>query len=200
MMPASSIATIPTPPRVVLIRVSTHDSRGDRYEAPRWHIVGDLHSYEWNQRWFHFETDVTLGQQDDGSFLLDVTDLGLDPETCLAYHDAEERRQQLDEEEERYNLHDDDGPCLCGQIAVQMNILRDLKPAIEEAVFTRFDAWTRRRHLVALGVALGFTDFDRPAWLERLRLAGPPEPQEEAQEAPAVAVTEPYPVAAEWTF
>ncbi len=200
MIPASSIATIPTPPRVVLIRVATHDSRGDRHYTPLWHIVGELRDYEWNQRWLHFETEVTLGLQKDGSFLLDVTDLGLDPETCLTYHDAEERREQLDAEEERYNLHDDDGPCLCGQIAVQMNILRDLKPAIEEAVFERFDAWTRRRHLVALGVALGFQDFDRPAWLERLGLLVAAEPEAEPVASASAATMAPSPVAADWTL
>ena len=159
--------------------------------------MGYLVHYEFKQRWL-YNRGVALGQQDDGSFLLNVTDLGLDPETCLAYYDAEERREQLDTEEERYNLHDGDGPCLCGQIAVQMKILRDLKPAIEEAVFDRFDAWTRRRHLVVMGVALGFPDFDRPAWLKRLGLA--PEPVAEPEPEAPVTATAPYPVAADWTL
>ena len=107
MIPATSlvpVGTNHTPPRVVLIRVNTHDWRGDRYDMHVWHIVGDLVYYEFDQGWLHFETKVTLGLQKDGSFLVDVADLGLDPKDCLAYADAEERCEQLKIEEDMYNL------------------------------------------------------------------------------------------------
>jgi hypothetical protein len=204
MIPATSLlpaATIPTPPRVVLIRVSTHSVRGDKHAEPFWHILGDLRHYEITQR-FMYLTDVALGKQTDGSYLLNVADLGLDPDECMAYYDAEERYSDLCLEEDRFDLHSDpDGECLCGQIAEAKAITDKYDPKITAAVLEHFDAWTRRRHLVALGVALGFPDFDRPAWLERLGLAGPSEPEVEAQETPAVPeATAPYPVATDWTI
>ena len=141
--------TIPAPPRIVLIRIKTHAS-GNKFAEPYWHIVGDLQHYEWITR-FQYAKYVTLGEQNDGSYLLDVTDLGLDPVACLAYYDAEERRGELETEEDMYNLHSDpEGRCLCDQIAAQQAILDTHEPVITAAVNERYDAWTRRRHLVAL--------------------------------------------------
>lgn len=199
LMPA---ATIATPPRVVLIRISTHDYRGEKYDAPFWHILGDLRDYEVTRRWRHlFSPPLVLGKQDDGDYILDVTDLDLDADECLAYADAEQRRDELDDEEYRYNLHSDDSSqCLCGEIAEQQMIMDKYKSKITEAVCERFDAWTRRLHLVALGVALGFPDFDRPAWLERLGLLAPAEAEPEMKvelEAPAAVAPA---VAADWAI
>jgi hypothetical protein len=141
--------TIPAPPRIVLIRIKTHAS-GNKFAEPYWHIIGDLHHYEFVQRW-QYGQEVKLGDHDDGSYLLDVTDLGLDPSACMAYYDAEERRGELETEEDMYNLHSDpEGRCLCDQIAEQQAILDTHEPVITAAVLERYDAWTRRRHLIAL--------------------------------------------------
>jgi hypothetical protein len=190
LMPA---ATIPTPPRVVLIRISTHDYRGEKYNAPLWHVLGDLRHYEVTRRWRHlFSPPLILGKQADGDFILDVTDLGLNADECLAYADAQERCGELEDEEFRFSLHaDDSSQCLCGEIAEQLRIMDKYRSKIGAAVCERFDAWTRRLHLVALGVALGFPDFDRPAWLERLGLLAPAEAEPE-EKTPAAA---PEPVA-----
>jgi hypothetical protein len=205
MQPATSLlpaATIPVPPRTVVMSVKTHSWKGEKLEAPFWHILGYRDHYEYNRRWFN-QADVVLGDQNDGIHILDVTTLGLDPTECMAYLDAEERYSDLCIEEDRYNLHSDpDGKCLCGQIADQKAIMELYESKIDAAVLEHFDAWTRRRHLVALGVALGFTDFDRPAWLARLGLA--PEPETEAPTAAGAAFTATVPavepVAVDWTI
>jgi hypothetical protein len=205
MQPAASLlpaGTIPAPPRVCIIRVTTHTYRGEKYDTPLWHVHGDLRHYEVTHRWRHlFSAPLVLGKQDDGDYILDVTDLGLDADECLAYADAKERCVELQDEEYRYNLHSDSSSqCLCGEIAEQQAIMDKYESKITDAVNERFDAWTRRRHLVALGVALGFPDFDRPAWLERLGLV--PEPEVEAPAAAGAAAVDPapYPVAADWTI
>ena len=149
------IPTIPVPPRVVVMRVTTHSWTGMKHEMPFWHILGYLDCYESNRRWFNQE-DVTLGDQGNADHILDVTTLGLDPAECMAYLDAEERYGDLQTEEDRYDLHSDaDGECLCGQIAEQKAIMDLYESKITEAVIARFDAWTRRRHLVALADSTG---------------------------------------------
>ena len=51
---------------------------------------------------------------------------------------------------------------------------------IDAAVKEHFDAWTRRRHLVALGSALGMPSFDMPAWSAKMdALVGGAEPTPE---------------------
>ena len=157
--------------------------------------MGDLRHYECMERWRNGRA-VTLGDQDDGSWLLDVTDLGLDPAICRAYNDAEERRDELENEEYMYNMHSDpDSECLCGEIAEQERILNKYAPVITAAVNERFDAWTRRRHLVALGVDMGL-----PSCNPGLYDSWVPAPAEEP-ETPTVApapVQEPYPTLSDW--
>lgn len=149
-----SAATIPAPQHVILIRIKTH-AGGNKFAEPYWHIVGDLRSYEFVQRW-QYEREVTLGDQGDGTWLLDVLDLGLDPAICQAYYAAEIRREEMETEEDMYNLHSDpDGQCLCGHIAEQQAILDTHEPVITAAVNERYDSWARRKHLVALGAAAG---------------------------------------------
>lgn len=193
--PAPTVApTIPTP-RVILIRVIL-PVRDHYSPKPHWYIVGDLYHYEFTQRFQHGCT-VNFGAQDDGSWLLDVTDLGLDPAVCLAYADAEERRFELETEEDRFDLHSDpDGKCLCAQIAEQEAILDAHKPVITAAVNERFDAWTRRRHLVALGVETGL-----PCCNPGMYGSWTPAPTEEAEAhavTAAAAATDPYPTWAQW--
>jgi hypothetical protein len=202
MIAAASAAAI-APTRICLIHVITHYGTGEKYDSPAWHVLGDLRHYEITRR---FSPPLVLGKQADGHYILDVTDLGLDADECLAYADAQERCGELEDEEYRFNLHSDDSShCLCGEIAEQQAIMDKYRSKINMAVCEHFDAWTRRRHLVALGVALGFPDFDRPAWLERLGLTPVAEAEAEAEpEAPAAAgaaaTTAPYPVAADWTL
>jgi len=192
--------TIPVPPRVVVMKVTTHSWQGVKLETPFWHILGYRDIYESNRRWFNME-DVVLGDIGDGIHILDVTTLALDPTDCMAYLDADERYNDLCLEEDRYDLHSDpDGKCLCPQIAKQKAIMDLYESKIDTAVKEHFDAWTRRRHLVALGSSLGMPSFDMPAWSACLGLQVSAEPQEVAEVVPTVAVTEPYPVAAEWTF
>jgi len=169
MQPATSLLpTIPVPPRVVVMRVTTHSWTGAKHETPLWHILGYRDHYELNRRWFYLE-DMHLGCQENGDYILDVTTLGLDPAECMAYLDAEERYNDLCMEEDRYDLHSDpDGECLCGQINEQKAIMDLYDPKITAAVNEHFDAWTRRRHLVALGSALGMPAFDMPSWSAKL--------------------------------
>jgi hypothetical protein len=169
--------TIPVPPRIVVMSVKTHSWKGEKLEAPFWHILGYRDINESNRRWFNQE-DVTLGDTGDGTHILDVTALGLDPTECMMYLDAEERYSDLCIEEDRYDLHSDpDGDCLCAQIAEQKAIIDRYDSKIDAAVKEHFDAWTRRRHLVALGSALGMPSFDMPAWSARLdALVGEPSP------------------------
>jgi hypothetical protein len=168
VLPALPAGTIPVPARVVLMRVTTHNWNGVKHATPFWHILGYRDHIDFNRRWFNQE-DVTLGDQGDGDHILDVTTLGLDPTECMAYLDAEERHDDLQTEEDRYDLHSDpDGKCLCAQIAEQKAIMDLYESKITAAVNERFDAWTRRRHLVALGSALGMSAFDMPAWSVKL--------------------------------
>jgi hypothetical protein len=147
--------TIPVAPRVVLMRVTTHNWNGEKHTTPFWHILGYQDRYESNRRWFNME-DVTLGDMGDGDHILDVGTLGLDPTECIAYLDAEESHTDLQTEEDRYDLHSDpDGKCLCPQIARERAIMDLYESKITEAVNARFDAWTRRRHLVALAESTG---------------------------------------------
>jgi hypothetical protein len=172
--------TIPTPPRIVVMRVTTHNWNGEKHATPFWHILGYRDTYESNRRWFNQE-DVTLGDMGDGDHILDVTTLGLDPTECMMYLDAEESHADLQTEEDRYDLHSDpDGKCLCAEIARERAIMDLYESKIDAAVKEHFDAWTRRRHLVALGSALGMPSFDMPAWSAKMdALVGGAEPTPE---------------------
>lgn len=191
--------TIPTPQRVTLIRVVL-PGRGNYHTEPSWYIVGDYHDYAFKQQWYAGR-EITLGDQGDGSWLLDATDLGLDPAICWAYAAAEEERGYLENQEDMYDLHSDpDGKCLCGEIAEQKAILDAHEPAITAAVNERFDTWTRRRHLVALGVATGQSCCN-PGMYDGWMSA----PTEEAAAEPAPAAAgaasaplEPYPTWSDW--
>lgn len=189
--------TIPAPPRITLIRVVLPGRDNYRTE-PFWHIIGDLSAYEFVQRWQYGRT-VTLGDQDDGTWLLDVTDLGLDPAICQAYYAAETRRGEMETEENMYNLHSDpDGQCLCGHIAEQQTILDLHEPVITAAVNERFDAWTRRRHLIAL-----VADSGMPCCTPGYYSWDPSPQQEETKEAAAPAADAelaPYPTWAAYAF
>jgi hypothetical protein len=196
----SAAATIPAPPAITLIRVVPPRTCGNYGVAPYWYIVGDLRDYAFTHCW-QYGTEVKLGDQGDGTLLLDVTDLGLSRDICIAYHDAQERRGELETEEDMYNLHSDpDGECLCGKIAEQQAIMDKCEPVISAAVNERFDAWTRRRHLVALGVDSGLPSCNPgmyDSWLPAAAAAA-------QTEEPAVdsAALDPYPtwasVAADW--
>ena len=200
----SAAATIPAPPAVTLIRVIRPGTLGNYFTEPYWHIVGDLRHYEFLERWRNGRA-LTLGDQDDGSWLLDVTDLGLNPADCKAYADAEEERGYLENQEDMYNMHSDpDCQCLCGEIAEQQRIMDKYESQITAAVNERFDAWTRRRHLVALGVAMGLPSCN-PGMYDSW-VPAPTEAEESAPAAGAASVptvpAEPYPtwadVAADW--
>ena len=141
MMPATLVApTIPTPPRIVLIRVVTHYT-DEGPEEPYWHVIGTLVDYEFTHRMLHGK-HVTLGDQSDGSYIVDVTRLGLNPDNCLAYAYAEERWQQLIAEEDMFNIRG----YLRKMIDEQSEIMGVYEPAITAAV-NRFDAVMRLRHI-----------------------------------------------------
>jgi hypothetical protein len=159
---------MPSSDRTILIRVFTHTLHGEKYDEPKWYILGDLEDHLaelWRHNYYNNDnSEFEFGLQKDGGFILDVRTLGLDVDLVLECTKAMERRDALEDEEYRWDLHSDDGPCLCGQIHQQLLVIKRISPVIQEAVNEQFDAWTRRRHLVALGVALGFTSFDMPAW------------------------------------
>jgi hypothetical protein len=154
----SVASTIPTPTPVVLIRVFTQKYTGMASETPTWHILGTRAEVEFEYIWEEGK-DLVLGYQGENAHILDVTDLGLDPHLCLAFADDTKMMIRLYTEEDDFNLHSDPhGRCHCGTIDAIRKRMKPLFAAIDDAVKERFDAWTRRRHLVALADSTGMLD------------------------------------------
>ena len=150
-VPAATVPTAPLPEDIMLIRISIHNIWGEKYYEPSWQILGDLQSYEY-ERWRRvlreerLDTPFVLGKQDNGDYILDVADLGLNPADCIDYAEAKEHRDRLQNDEYIYDLHADSScQCLCGEIAAEKAIMDKYEPKITAAVHNRFDAWTRRR-------------------------------------------------------
>jgi hypothetical protein len=130
---------------LLFIRVLTYNLFGQRNAEPNWQIL-DRYDVEDLQR---------IRQPHwPGEYIVDVEDLGLETEYCLGYLDAAERMSQLKEEEWEY------GECHLKEIAECRAIMNTKRYVIEAAVKERFDAWTRRKHLVALGVDMGLPSFN----------------------------------------
>ena len=162
----------------VLIRVTTHDFHGNKYTfPPNWYILGTYEDYEFEYR-MDTGKDFVLGRQDFGQYILDVTELGLDPQVCINYKEADESIFELYNEEEIFDLHNDpEGKCHCGEITRLKKFTEPIAAAIAAAVEERFDAWKRRRHLVSLGVTAGLPcctpDFYKTFWASKTQ-AEPP--------------------------
>lgn len=184
----STAPTISVPAQVVLIRVMTHTYEGYKRHAPEWCLLGTRDEFEYEYRW-DTGKDLVLGEQGVGEYILGVTDLGLDPKLCLQYLEDTAEIIRLYQEEDDFNLHADNGPCLCGEIERLSQRRTPIGAAITKAVLSRYDAWTRRSHLVALADGTGmFAAQTVPAEPE------PAEPEPAVQTTPAPI----YKTASEW--
>lgn len=169
--------TIVDPLNTVLIRVLTHSAYdGRKFTEPNWQIMGTVAQIQFEWRW-EKNKDLVLGDLGRGEYILDVADLGLDHGLCIAFMNDTREICRLQEEEDEYSLHSDpDGECHCAKIADIHEHRHSLFHAIEDAVKEHFDAWTRRRHLVALALDAGM--LSTPAPLLDTGLPAPPEPAE----------------------
>ena len=189
--------TIADPLNTVLIRVLTHSAYdGRKFTESNWQIMGTVAQIMFEYRWEQ-NKELFLGDLGRGEYILDVADMGLDPGLCIAFMNDTEEICRLQDEEYEYNFHSDpDGECHCGKIAEIREHRHSLFHAIEDAVKERFDAWTRRRHLVALAVMADM--LYTPAPLLDTGLPAPPEPTE--CESPVLPIASPAPVATDWTL